>query len=234
MSQVSHIYFDFFGTLVAYSDSRTDQGYERSHSVLLSNGATLGYDAFLETWSATFAKFDRRSRLNNDEFSMDELVSEFLKDVLGRDADHEMVRVVRNTYLDEWNKGIQYIEGVQALLDRLAKDYTLALVTNTHSAQLVHGHLNAMGIAQSFSAIVTSVEHGKCKPHAAIFEEALKVTGGSAEKAVYVGDSFAADYVGANRVGMRCLLIDPDQKHNVPEEDRLTSVLDLPRNIEQS
>ena len=85
-----------------------------------------------------------------------------------------------------------------------------------------------MDVAHLFSEVVTSVEHGKRKPHASIFERALNLTGSSSENALYVGDSFAADYIGAKGVGMRCLLIDPNKKQDIPEKDRISSVLDVP------
>jgi FMN phosphatase YigB (HAD superfamily) len=47
-----------------------------------------------------------------------------------------------------------------------------------------------MEVAHAFSAVVTSVEHGKRKPAASIFEQALKITGGRSDQSIYVGDSF--------------------------------------------
>ena len=85
-----------------------------------------------------------------------------------------------------------------------------------------------MNVAHLFSAVVTSVEHGKRKPYASIFEHALSIIGASSEDALYVGDSFAADYSGAKGVGMRCLLIDPDKRAELPDEDRINNVMDLP------
>ena len=106
-------------------------------------------------------------------------------------------------------QGVWYIPGVQELLVELAESFTLVLVTNTHHAPLVHNHLQAMGVAHHFATVVTSVEHGKRKPSACIFEQALALSAGNPETSVYVGDTFAADYLGATDAGLRCLLIDP-------------------------
>jgi putative hydrolase of the HAD superfamily len=190
---------------------------------------TLSYDQFLERWAATCRKFDLQSEVSQDEYSMDDVVSGFLNEVMGQHFRSDMVCDFRNTYLQEWNKGVKYIAGVSGLLERLAERYTLALVTNTHSADLIRKHLQNMKVAHTFSAVVTSVEHGKRKPAASIFEEALNVTGGRSDRSIYIGDSFEADYVGAAGVNMRCLLIDPQRMHNVSEEDRLDSVLALSR-----
>ncbi|MBO0868462.1 MAG: hypothetical protein J2P15_07840, partial [Micromonosporaceae bacterium] len=74
----SHLLFDFFGTLVDYCDSWTEQGYHRSHATLRRMGADLTYPGFLSTWSQTFAEFDRLRDLDDHEFSMTEAGTEFL------------------------------------------------------------------------------------------------------------------------------------------------------------
>lgn len=229
MLPVTHLFFDFFGTLVEYSASRTEQGYERSHAILLSNGVRLGYQEFLERWSGVCREFDRQSEVSQDEYSMDQVVTAFLSEVLAAAPATPLVHAFRDTYLQEWNKGVKYIEGVGTLLGQLAEHYTLALVTNTHSAEFVHAHLRTMHIRDYFAAIVTSVEYGKRKPSASIFQHALNMTSGQSQTAVYVGDSFEADYLGAKGIGMRCLLIDPEAKQAVSKEDRIAHILEVPK-----
>jgi putative hydrolase of the HAD superfamily len=224
---ITHLLFDFFGTLVEYSGSRTEQGYERSHAVLLANKVNLGYREFIERWADVFQKFDLMADVDQDEFSMDDVVTGFLKDVLGAEPTPKLINNFRDTYLQEWNTGVKYIDGVPALLNQLKDRYTLVLVTNTHNGDLIRSHLENMKVAEYFSSIITSVEHGKRKPHASIFEDALQATGGESHNALYIGDTFATDYIGANDVGMRCLLIDPHEKQNIPPEDRISHILDL-------
>lgn len=224
---ITHLLFDFFGTLVEYSDSRTEQGYERSYAVLLAHEATCSYATFLERWSALGHQFDLASEINLDEFSMDDVVTSFLTEVLGPGFPPAVMPIFRDTYLAEWSKGVSYIEGVPRLLTHLKERYTLVLVTNTHNADFVRSHLRRMGITDHFSVVVTSIEHGKRKPCAAIFQDALKASGAEYYNALYIGDSFTNDYVGATGVGMRCLLIDPQKKYDVPAQDRITNILDI-------
>jgi putative hydrolase of the HAD superfamily len=227
MPAPTHVLFDFFGTLVAYSDSRVEQGYARSHELLLERGAALDYALFLERWSASFDELETRAQDSLDEYSMDVVCEQFLSRVLPVRPDSGIVSLFRDTYLSEWNKSVRYVSGVRELLAELAEYFTLVLVTNTHHADLVHGHLHAMGLAQHFARVVTSVEHGKRKPSACIFERALALSSGKPETSVYVGDSFAADYLGATNAGLRCLLIDPERRHDVPDVNRIAHVLDV-------
>jgi putative hydrolase of the HAD superfamily len=98
-ARLTYIFFDFFGTLVDYSTSRTEQGYERSHRLLRQLGAGLNYEDFLTAWSQTSAEFDQRSDQDGREFSMTDLGAAFLTDVLGREPGACEVEAFVNQYL---------------------------------------------------------------------------------------------------------------------------------------
>lgn len=223
----THVLFDFFGTLVDYSPSRTEQGYEQTHTLLRRVGAEISYDEFLVVWSATSEGFDRRADAGDREFSMTEAGTEFLGVVLGRAPTGDEVDAFVGCYVGEWNKGVTYRPEVVACLDELAADYRLAVVSNTHQPGLVPGHLAAMGVLDRFDAVVTSVDFGWRKPHPKIYASALDTLGIEAEAAVFVGDSYEPDFAGPERAGIRAFLIDPHRRTTVPDERRLKSVLDL-------
>jgi FMN phosphatase YigB (HAD superfamily) len=79
-----------------------------------------------------------------------------------------------------------------------------------------------MKAAQHFATVVTSVEYGKRKPSGCIFESAIERSGGKPESSVFVGVSYSADFLGAAKAGLRGLLIDPEQRDDVPRAHRLT------------
>ena len=225
---ITHVLFDFFGTLVAYSPSRTEQGYEQSHALLAASGSSLGYEAFLELWSTVSTEFDERAERSGREFSMLELAEAFLARAEVQPApSRELAARFVTTYVAEWNKGVRDLPELANFLARLANRYSLAVVTNTNDAVLVPRHLARMGVAEFFEAVVTSVEHGFRKPRPEIFEHALDLLGARCDRAVYVGDSFGADYQGAAAVGMHSFLIDPGRASRVPEIARLESLFQL-------
>jgi putative hydrolase of the HAD superfamily len=223
---LTHVLFDFFGTLVTYSESLVELGYGGSYEVLVAAGTSVDYSGFLECWSDTFGEFELRAQQSLDEFSMDEVCEEFLRRVLTQPASAEVIARFRDTYLMEWNRGVEYIPGVTSLLEDLFERFSLVLVTNTHHADLVRDHLKTMDAAQYFSTVVHSVEHGKRKPSRSIFESAIARSDGRPETSVYVGDSYATDYLGAIGAGLRGLLIDPERRYDVPQSDRLAHVLE--------
>jgi len=223
---ITHILFDFFGTLVDYSPSRTEQGYERSFSLLQVAGARLDYEAFLSLWSAVSEEFDEVAKRTCREFSMIELGSAFLQRVVDSPTD-AFVRDFVQTYLAEWNKGVQYLDGLPEMIERLSGSFSLAIISNTNETVLVPNHLEQMDIADLFSQVITSVEFGIRKPSPAIFQHALRVLQVEADHCIYVGDSYEADFVGARRAGIRSLLIDPRCQADVADTDRLDTILDL-------
>ena len=88
----THILFDFFGTLVEYSSSLTEQGYNRSHRLLKKAGALLDYEGFLKLWSVVFAEFNREAEKDHREFSMYDVARPFLQRALGRTPSDDLVK----------------------------------------------------------------------------------------------------------------------------------------------
>lgn len=226
------ILFDFFGTLVDYSPAHTGQDHARSHDLLRLFGADLALADYLAAWSNTWQDFERRSDRDDREFSVTDAGTEFLTGALGRPPLGAEVEAFVAAYISEWNAGVTYPAGTIDCVRDLARDHRLAVVTNTHQPDLVPNHLDAMGLLPLFEAVVTSVEVGWRKPHPVIYATALDALGVDAASAVFVGDTYTPDFVGPEEVGITAFLIDPHRRATVPEDRRLTSVVDLPSRLE--
>ncbi|MEO6318337.1 MAG: hypothetical protein ABIP36_06090 [Acidimicrobiales bacterium] len=88
------VLFDFFGTLVDYSPSRTEQGYHRTHGMVRRMGVSLGYGPFLARWTEVARRFDAASEVDDREFSMVELAAAFLAESLDRHVSANEVSAV--------------------------------------------------------------------------------------------------------------------------------------------
>lgn len=73
------------------------------------------------------------------------------------------------------------------------------------------------GLEQELDHIVISSEAGCEKPDPAIFHIALRQAGVSASESLYIGDNYYDDVIGAERVGMNCLLINPYERKGIEE-----------------
>jgi putative hydrolase of the HAD superfamily len=220
------VLFDFFGTLVEYSPSRKVQGYEKTYELLKERQITMSYTSFLDHWVAASEELDRWSAAQQREYSMHDVAQRFLQRIHGDPADAMFAQALWHSYLQAWNTGVQYIPDMAPFIARLGVSYRLGIVTNTHHAPLIWQHLQAMGMGQAFRTVVTSVEHGRPKPHGTIFAAALCGLGTSPAETLYIGDSYVVDYLGAKGAGMPALLIDPRQESIVPSHDRLSHVFD--------
>jgi putative hydrolase of the HAD superfamily len=68
------------------------------------------------------------------------------------------------------------------------------------------------------------------KPHREIFDEALRISGGTPEEAIHIGDSYDTDVAGARSAGIRPVLLlrgQVQQHDDVDTVDDLTQALDV-------
>jgi putative hydrolase of the HAD superfamily len=81
--------------------------------------------------------------------------------------------------------------------------------------------LNELGLPSWLEIIVTSQDSGFNKPQPEIFQEALRRAGVQPAQAVYVGDQYRVDCVGARSAGMQGILLD--------RHDYFKEITDCPR-----
>jgi putative hydrolase of the HAD superfamily len=84
----------------------------------------------------------------------------------------------------------------------------LAVVSNRN--QPCKDELARLGLLEYLEFSLTSGEVSSWKPDPTIFKFALQRMELQPQAAVYVGDNYYADVVGANRAGLQPILIDPD------------------------
>ena len=86
--------------------------------------------------------------------------------------------------------------------------YRLSVVSNRSNP--FREYLQDLGLDHYFELILAAGEIDTWKPDPAIFQHALKEMALAPNQAVYVGDNYFADIVGARRAGLQPVLIDPN------------------------
>lgn len=220
------VLLDFFGTLVGYEPSRVVQGYPATTALLHAAGLDLDEGAWLTRFDDAFERRDVQAVADHVEYTMHDVYAEFAE---GVGLDHALADRFVATYLGEWTTAVHLLEGVTGLLATLSgRGHPLVLVTNTHHTAMVHDLLDRFGLDRFFAAVVASDALGVRKPHPRIYETALDAVGGSAEDAVFAGDSFEPDYAGPRRVGIRSFLVDPGARYvAIPAAHRLAHITEL-------
>lgn len=223
------VLFDCFGTLVEYrADKVIDPDERRAHALLAGHGVRLTFEQFRAGLYRALEAHEREARRTLREPHMHEIARAFLAAAGAAELPEGVVEQFSQVYTEEWGSTATAVEGLDEVLDALAPRHRLSVVSNTYYPPLVEETLSRVGVAGRFAAIRTSAALGVRKPHPRIFAEALAALGGRAEEAVYVGDTYDADYLGATGAGLRAILIDPAGKHPVPARDRIRRLADLP------
>jgi putative hydrolase of the HAD superfamily len=97
-------------------------------------------------------------------------------------------------------------------LGELRSHRRLALTSNTGFIDAAHMReaLRGVGVLALVDVSVFSSEVGAAKPDRRIFDATARSLGLGCAAIVHVGDSFAADYQGALRAGMRAVWLTPE------------------------
>jgi HAD superfamily hydrolase (TIGR01549 family) len=98
-------------------------------------------------------------------------------------------------------------EADQAL--RVAREHGLRTAVISNSNGTVADILAHLGLAGDLDFIIDSSQVGVEKPDPRIFHIALERAGLEPQEAVYVGDLYSIDVVGARAAGLRAILMDP-------------------------
>ena len=86
--------------------------------------------------------------------------------------------------------------------------YRLGVLSNrTHPFE---EQLATLDLAHYFDVVVAAGELNAWKPEPEVFHQALEKLGVPAHEAVFVGDNYFADVIGAQRAGLYPVLIDPE------------------------
>jgi putative hydrolase of the HAD superfamily len=126
----------------------------------------------------------------------------------------------------EWHLWCRTMPGTAEALDRLrAAGLRLGVVSNSDGR--VEEALTAAGIRDRFDLVLDSALVGVEKPDPAIFRAALTALGVEPAEALYVGDLYDVDVVGARGAGMQAVLLVPDAADPGPECRRVDSLVAL-------
>lgn len=99
-------------------------------------------------------------------------------------------------------------DGTRRTLQRLrGQGLTVGLVSNRREA--LDDVVNEHGLQDCFDFTLSAGQANSWKPDVGIFNRALSMAGANAEHAVYVGDNYYADVLGARQAGLTPVLIDP-------------------------
>ena len=118
-----------------------------------------------------------------------------------RDIDAATAIEAAQRYRESHQANRHLVPGTIELLDRVREHCRLGVVTNNSTIEQIE-KLRALNIASYFDTVVISEDVGITKPDPKIFSIALTRIGARPQDAVFVGDNWTNDVVGAINAGM--------------------------------
>jgi len=223
------IFFDDFGTLILWEELEP-------HLYLSQRLARVGLNAppekvarILKRWEGYLAEkierepgFATLARERNRPF-WDYFYTYLLREAgIGGDLSRYITGMYEG-FLDDESLYYPDPEALELLPRLRSRGLILGMISN--APKPLDGLCERMGLA--LDLIVTSAEVGAEKPDPAIFQAALKKAGVKPEEAVYVGDDYNNDVQGAERAGLKALLLDRQGKYRdigCPRVSRLSEI----------
>lgn len=121
-----------------------------------------------------------------------------------------------------------------------AQGIAFGIVTNAPQPMILRDiELASHGLLEFFPTCrISAADIGFLKPHPAIFQHALDCLEVDPDEAVFVGDDFEADIVGAKRVGMRSVLrinrrSEPNLRRDIAPDASIHSLTELPALLDE-
>jgi putative hydrolase of the HAD superfamily len=241
------ILFDLFDTVVDFHAERLPQVRIGEQTLFSTSGVVYDvlreyaphitfdvfYDAFRESWRQMEARRKTELREYPSQVRFRHLLELLQLDSLSEDVVERLVQA----HMETWARGADLPEENRRLLVRARERFRLGLVSNFDHPPTARRILRDFGIHDLFETIVISAEVPWRKPHREIFFRALAPLGVSPREALFVGDTFEADILGAKSIGMDAAwlnrrgeevpddVVDPD--YVISRLDELGAVLGL-------
>lgn len=142
----------------------------------------------------------------------------------------EKIDDLADSYIDELPGNNHLFEGAKIILEYLTKKYTLHIITNGFN-DVQRLKLKNSEIDKYFSTVTTSEEVGVKKPNPLIFTSALKKANADSNSSIMIGDTFEADILGAEYVGMKTMYYNY-RKESLPKKYTVVnSLLEIKRHL---
>jgi len=206
---IKAVFFDFYNTLVDYDPPR-----EETQSRLLGElGIKISPQELLRPIMVADDFLSKEhSRQSLGKRSKEETMALYgqYHGIILREAGLEAAPELIASILKRWmtlDLKMTLYDDVAPALDKLKElGLTLGLISNVDRD--ISAVYEELGLAKWLGVTITSQAVGFNKPHPEIFQAALKEAGVQPAEAIYVGDQYQIDVVGANGAGMRSILID--------------------------
>ncbi|MDP6493868.1 MAG: HAD family hydrolase [Dehalococcoidia bacterium] len=217
MSNIEAITFDLWQTLIMdnreLGRARTRRRLEGALEALTDAGYDFSYEQLQEAYRSCF-RICRAMHQEEKDYTFDEQVNIFI-DSINEDLSHrlnsQVVDLINYWYAEAFFEFPPVVaSGAYEVVKEVREmGYRVGIISNTGMTpgRLFRRYLAQHDLLDFFHVLTFSDEVRLCKPSTEIFHMTLQELGTMPDKAVHLGDHIQNDVFGANRAGMRSVLL---------------------------
>ena len=206
---IKAVFFDMYNTLICYDPPREDSQSEALNKYgvdLKPETLTLPIIAADEYFYEENAHLPIAKRSDEEKIKLWSQYEIIMLKEAGITPTKELIGAMLGEMKNFKYDMVLYDDVIPALTKIKDKGFITGLISNVDKD--ITAMLKKLRLESLLEVVVTSQEVGVTKPHPKIFEAAIKKSGINAKEAIYIGDQYKIDVLGANNVGMSGVLLD--------------------------
>lgn len=230
------VIFDFVNTLVPLREQEFLRILQVAYDWVHSHIPHVPFDTFVQHYVQIRDEQYARNLPHLRENDFYERMATLWHRLTGHPPNPKTVYGMMQRYTKAFSDVVEPAPYLPSLLHALSEQYLLGVLSNYPYTPCVYRVLTRHRVSRYFAVIRVSAETGIVKPHPDLFKITLYQLGVSSEQAVFVGDDWCADVVGASRIGMRSIYthewrVDPAPCENLEGATpvaQISSLIELP------
>ena len=226
---IKAVFFDLYYTLVRYEPPQEELQAQALKDFGINASPEIFRRPLITANEFIYQEIARRPLSQRSQEEKMALYAHYQEIVLreaGIEADQKLVLSLLGKLQQFKMKLVLFDDVAPALDDLKAKGLTLGLISNVEHD--ITATLNELRLPSWLDIVVTSQDAGFVKPRPEIFQEALRRAGVQPSEAMYVGDQYQVDIVGADQAGIKGILLDRgDYYEEITNCPRIRSLTDI-------
>jgi len=237
------IIFDLGNTLMYFDgdwEATIRQGAINLSRFLVRHGVPIDADRLADSFLAERQAGLEQATLTGQEVTCGQVIESLLTRAAARPGLFDLVPRATRVYFELEEAAWTAYPAARATLRSLQRQgYRLGVLSNATDDPLIQRLVNRLGLRPYLSPVFSSAKLGWRKPKPQAFEAILSRWNLPAESVLMVGDTLDTDIKGAHDVGMRAVLIAPDEQisdrpdqNTIQPEATIRSIGELPALLE--
>jgi putative hydrolase of the HAD superfamily len=227
---IKAVFFDLYHTLVHYEPSQEELEARALQGLGIDVTAEALHRPILTANEFIYQEIARRPLSQRSKEDVMALYAQYQRTVLkeaGIKGDEKLALRLLGM-MQQAKMKLVLFDDVTPALDSLKKrNLALGLISNIERDMTAT--LKELGLSSKLDIVVTSQDSGFTKPQPEIFQYALQRAAVKPAEAIYVGDQYQVDILGARGAGMKGILLDRGNYYQeITDCPRIQSLAEVP------